>query len=264
MSLLNRKFVANLTKIIEEKDSLLCVGLDPAIPRQRAKNVISTENRVSFMEKIIEDVAPYTSVIKMNRQYLIGLTVDQILNLNKKIHENNMLSIVDHKLGDIGSSNDSAIYWFKEENFDAFTFSPFAGNIKEATDMAHKQGLGIIVLTLMSNPQAIIQKQALVEKTPLFLHIAEKCKNSRADGIVIGATGHVEEDDINKIRDRVGSEVFALVPGVGAQGGDAKTVLSYFNSKTLVNVGRMLIYSDNPDKKAKEFRDILNSQKPEC
>lgn len=264
MSLLNRKFVANLTKIIEEKNSLLCVGLDPAIPRQRNKNVISTENRVSFMEKIIDDVAPYTSLIKMNRQYLIGLTVDQILNLNKKIHGNNMLSIVDHKLGDIGSSNDSAIYWFKEENFDAFTFSPFAGNIKEATDMAHKQGFGIIVLTLMSNPQAIIQKQALVEKTPLFLHIAEKCKNSRADGIVIGATGHIKEDDISKIRDRVGSEIFALVPGVGAQGGNAKTVLSYFNSKTIVNVGRMLIYSDNPGKKAKEFRDLLNSQKSEC
>lgn len=264
MSSLNRKFDANLTKIIEEKNSLLCVGLDPAIPRQRTKNVISTENRVSFMEKIIEDVAPYTSVIKMNRQYLIGLTVDQISNLNKKIHGNNMLSIVDHKLGDIGSSNDSAIYWFKEENFDAFTFSPFAGNIKEATEMAHKQGLGIIVLTLMSNPQAIVQKQALIEKTPLFLHIAEKCKNSKADGIVIGATGHVEEDDISKIRDRVGSEIFALVPGVGAQGGNAKTVLSYFNSKTIVNVGRMLIYSDNPGKKAKEFRDILNSQKSEC
>ena len=65
-----------------------------------------------------------------------------------------MLAILDHKLNDIGSTNNSAMYWIKEMGFDAFTFSPFAGNTKETVETAHMKDLGVIVLTLMSNPKA--------------------------------------------------------------------------------------------------------------
>ena len=163
MSELNTTFIKKYLDISKEKNSILCVGIDPATPSQRSKNIIPTEDRLEFMRNIVSDVAPYASVIKMNRQYLIGLTIDEIRAINIHIHQSNMLSIVDHKLSDIGSSNTSAIFWIKEESFDAFTFSPFAGNVLEATEYAHKKDLGIFVLTLMSNPEAEYQKQAIID-----------------------------------------------------------------------------------------------------
>lgn len=260
---MSQNFVQKYLDIVKSKDTILCVGLDPALPSQREKDVMPTDDRVEFMRNIIKDVAPYTAVIKMNRQYLIGLSVDELRMLNILIHQNNMLSIIDHKLGDIGSSNDSAIFWFKEESFDAFTFSPFAGNIAQTVNSAHSLDLGVIVLTLMSNPEAVIQKQFTHEDKPLFLHIAEECKKHGADGIVVGATGHITNEDIKNIRLAVGDNVIVLVPGVGRQGGNAKTLIHYFGAKTMVNVGRAIIYADNPRKQAREYMQIFNEQRKE-
>jgi len=255
------QFVQKYLEIVEKKDSVLCVGLDPALPSQREKNVMPTDNRIEFMKSIIHDVAPYASAIKMNRQYLIGLSVDELKQLNVLIHQNNMLSIIDHKLGDIGSSNASAIFWFKEEGFDAFTFNPFAGNISEATKLAHNKGLGIIVLTLMSNPEAVFQKQAIINNEPLYLYVAKKSGEAKADGVVIGATGHVTSDDIKDIRIAVGSDCLALVPGVGVQGGNADAILHYFGSRIMINVGRAIIYSDDPIKMARMYKNKFNEQR---
>ncbi|MBY9001085.1 MAG: orotidine 5'-phosphate decarboxylase, partial [Candidatus Heimdallarchaeota archaeon] len=202
---------------------------------------------------------PYTSVIKINRQYTLGLTIDDMIMINKQIHNRQMLSMSDHKLGDIGSSNESAIFWFREEGFDAFTFNPYSGNVQETTELAHKSGLGIIVLTLMSNPQAILQKEASIQGKPLYQHIAQLCKEANSDGCVIGATAHVEPSDILEIHRIVGENAIALVPGVGEQGGSADTLLKSFKTKTMVNVSRGVIYSPSPAEKAKELQDMLNN-----
>ena len=260
MSNKNNSFVKKYLDISQEKNTILCVGIDPAIPSQRSKNVIPSENRLEFIRNLVTDVAPYASVIKMNRQYLIGLTIDEIRAINIHIHQNNMLSIIDHKLSDIGSSNMSAIFWFKEESFDAFTFSPFAGNVLEATQYAHSKNLGIIVLTLMSNPEAEFQKQALIENKPLYLYIAELCKSANSDGNVIGATEHITSEEILELHETLGKDKLVLIPGVGAQGGNAKKILYHFEKKSIVNVGRAIIYSENPIIEAQKYRDILNNQ----
>jgi orotidine-5'-phosphate decarboxylase len=260
MASLSDTFPEKLEKLAKEKETLLCVGLDPALPAQRSKNVMSSDDRLEFMRRIILYVAPYASAIKMNRQYLVGLTIDEIRQLNILIHQNNMLSIVDHKLGDIGSSNASAVFWFKEEGFDAFTFSPFGGNVIEATKAAHSKGLGIIVLTLMSNPEASFQKTATFNEQPLFHHIASLCNKAKSDGVVIGATDNIASQDVSEIKNILKYKAIALVPGIGAQGGNAKKILYHFGEKTLVNVGRSIIYSDFPEARAKEFQDILNNQ----
>lgn len=254
-------FVKKYLKTVEEKNSVLCVGLDPAIKGQREKNVMSDKNRVKFMRNIIDLVSEHTSVVKINRQYILGLTTKEIQEINERIHSKGMLSVIDHKLGDIGSTNDSALYWFREEDFDAFTFSPFAGNIEEATQKAHALDMGIIVLALMSNPEAIYQKEAKIEKQPLYEYIAKKISKYNADGCVIGATGHVKEEDIKKIRNAVGDNVIALVPGVGAQGGSAELLLKEFGDKTMVNVGRGVIYAENPEEKAKYYKELFNGQR---
>ena len=91
-------FLQRYQKIVSHKNSILCIGLDPVLPSQRSKYTMKDDDRLDFMRTMIKDVAPHTSVIKMNRQFLIGLTADEIRSLNILIHQNEMLSIIDHKL----------------------------------------------------------------------------------------------------------------------------------------------------------------------
>ena len=252
-------FVSKYREFVKKKNSVLCVGVDPAIPEQRKTNVLSNSNRIQFMKEIIEQVADYANVIKINRQYIIGLTIEDIQEINELIHQNRMLSIIDHKLSDIGSTNESALFWFKKEGFDAFTFSPFAGNVLETTQTAHKQNLGLFVLTLMSNPQAIIQKNAQIDEKPYYIRIAEMCNEANSDGCVIGVTGNVQKDDLEHLSKVLSPEKLILAPGIGPQGGDAKLVADFFKTNILVNVGRAIIYSERPAIEAMKYRDLLNS-----
>lgn len=260
MSELNTSFIRKYLNISKSKNSILCVGIDPAIPSQRSKNFIPNEDRPEFIRNLVSDVAPYASVIKMNRQYLIGLTTDEIRALNIHIHQNNMLSIIDHKLSDVGSSNMSAIFWFKEESFDAFTFSPFAGNVLEATQYAHNKNLGILVLTIMSNPEAEYQKHAIIFDKPMYHYFSDLCNTAKSDGIVISATEHITSEEISEIYKTIGDDKIALIPSEGAQSSNIRKILYHFERNSMVNVGRAIIYSENPIIQAQKYKDILNNQ----
>ena len=67
----------------ERKHSILCVGLDPALPEQRALHVISpkylgysdeNEARLHFCLDIIDDTQDYCCAYKPNQRYLEGFT----------------------------------------------------------------------------------------------------------------------------------------------------------------------------------------------
>ncbi|MEA3255700.1 MAG: hypothetical protein U9Q22_07700, partial [Candidatus Altiarchaeota archaeon] len=113
--------------------------------------------------------------------------------------------------------------------------------------------------TLMSNPEAVwIQKETLFRDKPLYQKIAGEVKSSGADGLVIGTTDHVTEQDIREVRGLSGEDVVFLCPGVGAQGGDVEKILGNAGDNVLINVGRMIINDKEPEVKAKEFRDLIN------
>lgn len=255
-------FKQEYQRVSKEKNSILCVGLDPAIPDQRRSQVIKKQYPgddgdvvLQFCMEIVDAVADNAAVIKINSQYaLFSMSHNKLSAINDLIHSHGMLSILDHKLSDIGSSNESALYWTKRCGFDAITYSPYAGNIREATDMAHARELGIIVLDLMSNPEAEgFQKKTRFNETPLFLRVAEDVKSIGSDGVVVGATNHIREVDIQKIRKLIGDDTIMLFPGIGSQGGDAKKILESAGKNILINVGRDIIYSDNPARAAADY-----------
>lgn len=255
--------VGSYKQIRYEKNSILCIGLDP-YPENLPQETLSEnpgEATLNFCLKIIEETFQYACAYKLNTQFLLfTLDFKQLRELNKTIHEKGCISILDHKLGDIGSSNKSAIYWIKKSGFDAFTFSPFAGNIREATLEAHKNNLGILVLTLMSNPESVwIQKESEWKGIPLFKEIAELARDSRSDGIVVGATGNVGSWDIQELREIVGKDTVFLCPGVGTQGGNAEFIITAAGENTIINVGRAIIYDANPAKKAREYKETFNN-----
>ena len=254
-------FLTKFKKLYEEKESVLCVGLDPAIPGQREKNIISSSDRLKFMHTIIDQVAPYSIAVKPNRQYLIGLTTSEIKEITKKAKGLGLLTIMDHKLSDIGSTNDSALYWINKEGFDGLTFSPFTGNTRSTSEKAHELGLGVIVLTLMSNPEAKWMITEKMKGKKVYQHFAEEVRKY-ADGAVVGATGHVTDNHIKEIKKEIGEKII-LAPGVGAQGGDAEKLIKICGKELLINVGRGIMYAEKPalnaEKYDKQFKEIMKN-----
>ena len=250
-------------KATKEKGSYININLDPALPKQRSENVIperyvsedDAETLLNFSLDIIEQVRDYCCSIKPNSQYYLGHT-SILEKIAKKTRQEGMLAILDHKLGDIGSTNGSALYWIKEMGFDAFTFSPFAGNTQKTVEKAHEKNLGVIVLTLMSNPEA--EKMMIdtsVDGQPYYMHAAKTVNEAKADGCVVGVTCFVEDIYIKNIQEAAGDKVVFLMQGIGPQGGQANKVM--YASNPLVSLGRAVIYSSNPRAAVKKYHEVF-------
>jgi len=260
-------FYEKYLRATKEKGSFININLDPALPKQRKENVIperyvskdDTETLLNYSLDIIEQVSDYCCSIKPNTQYYLGHT-DILEKITKKTHKEGMLAILDHKLGDIGSTNGSALYWIKKMGFDAFTFSPFAGNTQKTVEKAHENNLGVIVLTLMSNPEA---EKMMIDTTvngqPYYLHTAKTVKEAEADGCVVGLTCFVEDVYIKNIQQVAGEKVVFLLQGIGPQGGQANKIRYVQNP--LVSLGRAVIYSDDPRKTVESYHEILKKYK---
>jgi len=256
-------FYEKYLKATKQKGSFININLDPALPKQRKENVVPSryvskedvETLLNFSLDIIERVSDYCCSIKPNTQYYLGHT-GILKKIIKKVHDEGMIAILDHKLSDIGSTNGSALYWINEMGFDAFTFSPFAGNTQKTVEKAHENNLGVIVLTLMSNPEAEnMMIKTMVNGQPYYLHVAKTVKESNADGCVVGLTCFVEDEYIKNIQKVVGDRVVFLLQGIGPQGGQANKIRYACNP--LVSLGRAVIYSNNPRKAIKGYHDIL-------
>ena len=84
--------------------------------------------------------------------------------------------------------------------------------------------------------------------------IAGEVARFGGDGVVVGATNN--EREMIEIREIIGNEKIILIPGIGKQGGDLETVKAA-GENILVNVGRDIIYADDPEGKAKEYFKLL-------
>ena len=254
-----------------ERTSILCVGLDPAIPKQRSNNTIpieyfrkktDEEARLNFCLHILDATAEFCVAAKPNEQYVRGFTAKQHRQLAGYIREKGLLSIYDCKLGDIRDSAEAAFFHFRQWGYDAITVNPFPGNLEELVKLAHQSApsIGLIVLTLMSNPEAEkLMRDAKVNNNPVFIQIAKDVNRYSADGCVVGATGHVTFSDIALIRREAGDDKLLLIPGVGTQKGDPAKVVSAGGKNILINVGRDIIYAEDPSKKAREYNDLFNN-----
>ena len=266
-----KSFTERFSQSLEKRDSVLLVGLDPAISEQRNKSVISpkyfqnadvNEARLNFCFDVLGSSAQYAIAAKPNEQYVFGLTLEQHQKLAENIREKGLLSVYDCKLGDIGDTSESKLFWVHKAGYDAITVHTQPGNLEQMVRTAHSYDppIGIIALTLMSNPEAVKYfKESSWKGKPLYLAIAEDVKNTGADGSVVGATGHVTEDEIAKIRETIGEDKVMLVPGVGAQAGDPDKIIRSGGKNVLINVGRDLIYSENPGEKAREYNNLFNN-----
>ena len=250
------QFFDLMQKSKEESESLVCVGLDLATFGTRTHYTINKgQDKVALTLDLIENLHSQCCAFKINRQYILDLTYSEIKQITQQAHDHGRPIIVDHKLSDIGSTNQQAIHHFATEGFDAFTGSPFPGNVQELCESAHNHNLAVIVLVLMSNKEAIWMKHAFINNIPIFQYNA-RLANSFADGIVIGTTGHVLKEDLQMIKSEITGKV-VLAPGIGVQGGAVKELLDIFQQDVLFNVGRGIIYQSDPLKSLQDYNEII-------
>ncbi|PWI49009.1 hypothetical protein CEE45_03585 [Candidatus Heimdallarchaeota archaeon B3_Heim] len=250
------QFLDLLNKSKQESKSQICVGLDLAAFGTREQYTLKKEqDKVVVLLNLIENLYSRCCAFKINRQYILDLTSPEIQQITQASHKHSRPIIIDHKLSDIGSTNRQAIQHFAKEGFDAFTASPFPGNVQNLCETAHNSDLAVILLILMSNPEAIWMKKAYIEKVPVFQFNAILA-NEFADGVVIGATGHVTNENLHTIKSEISGKV-VLAPGVGAQGGDVKSLVNIFHKDVIFNVGRSIIYQDDPLQVLQSYNELV-------
>lgn len=246
-------------RAVRAKNSQLCVGLDPADYGQRSKDTLPQDaDKLSWCLEFVDAVAPYAAAIKINRNFIKDFSRRETQRLCQYAHDNGLVLIDDAKLCDVGSSNEAGFYHAAQEGFDAITYSPFPGNIEEATIQAHKHNLGIIVLLLMSNPQFQATKQSVVGDLFFHEHSCNEILRAKADAVVIGAISpdnHLRESEIKGIADKL-IEQLVLVPGIGEQGGSATLHLNLFGERAIINVGRSILYSSNCAAQAQKYAEV--------
>lgn len=258
-----------LIQQIFEKQSFLCVGLDPDIKKIpphileiSKKELEGDEWNYSsealaicvFNQFIIDATAPYCVAYKPNLAFYESLGSNGVVAYESTveyIRQNypNHFIIADAKRGDIG--NTSAMYArsFFEGNFevDALTVAPYMGE-DSVTPFLQYDGKWVVLLALTSNKgshdfQLIEDKddERLFEKV---LRTSQQWGNKENMMYVVGATQGKMFEDIRKVV----PDHFLLVPGVGAQGGSLQEVCRYGMTKDcglLVNSSRGIIYASN-------------------
>lgn len=228
--MLGKGFIEKYYRLSREKDSFLCVGLDPATASMRERFIVpkplveefgASKGIKKFCIDIIEAVSPFSPIIKPNVQFLAyPLSFRDLCEIVDKIHEGDCLALLDAKLSDIGSSNQAALYWINEIGFDAVTFNPFQG-YKDGTDViyewADRFDKGVFALCRMSNPGTHDYQSMVVNREPLYIRLARDAFERGANGFVVGCTATHELEEVRRI---IGEERLILSPGMGPQGGD--------------------------------------------
>jgi orotidine-5'-phosphate decarboxylase len=256
-------------KTREKKGSVIIAGVDPAPAGMRDKNALPEGvNMRDWCLKYIEAVAPYVAGIKCNPayyQYPDGLALMEEITALGKAH--GLVTLADYKISDIGSTNDSWLFYTKKMGFDGVTAAPYAGNVEQVIEQAHNHELGVFTMALMSNPEYISEMVFSYEDHALYESRIMRSLEASTDGIVVGATFEPKNPHLQKTLEltKQTSTLF-LVPGIGAQGGTIANVLEsgVDVSRCLLNIGRSLMFPNGPQSTPAEQAVAAKQFQSEC
>ncbi|MFC7165443.1 orotidine-5'-phosphate decarboxylase [Halospeciosus flavus] len=222
----NQNFFARLGERIDETGSVVCVGLDPDQSRLPDEVRDADLPRWQFNRRIIDATHEHAACYKPNAAFYED--ADGWRALAETIayaHGKDVPVIVDAKRADIGNTARQYAESLQDLDADAVTVNPYMG--EDSLKPFLSTGLGVFILCRTSNPGgADIQNRELEAGGTVYEHVARLASTWNENdnvGLVVGATA---PDELEDIRRQVPSLPF-LVPGVGAQGGDAEAAVEY-------------------------------------
>lgn len=275
-------FIDQLRDAERQNGSLLCVGLDPEPAKFPGRWRGDAKRIFQFCASIVEATADIVLAFKPQIAYFAAHGAEeQLEHLVAHIRSTapHVPIILDAKRGDIGSTAEQyAIEAFERYGADAVTLSPFMGFDSVAPYLKYHDK-GAFLLCRTSNPggnDLQTQRLSSVEGEPLlYEHIARLAQGpwnlNGQLGLVVGATHPAE---IERVR-ALAPTVPLLIPGVGAQGGDAAAAVKagwrgQVDGTTvapiIVNSSRAILYAAPDDdyvaaarRVAIETRDLLQA-----
>jgi orotidine-5'-phosphate decarboxylase len=274
-------FVDMLGAAERQNQSLLCVGLDPD-PAKFPGGMKGDASKIyDFCAAIVEATADTVIAFKPQIAYFAAHRAeDQLEKLMRhmKAVAPQVPVILDAKRGDIGSTAEQyAIEAFERYGADAVTLSPFMG-WDSVQPYLQYHGKGAFLLCRTSNPggdDLQNQRLASVDGQPrVYEHIATLAQGpwnlNGQLGLVVGATYPTE---IERVRE-LAPTLPLLIPGVGAQGGDAvATIRAGYRTQggattgpVIVNSSRAVLYASSGEDfaaaaraEALRTRDVLHA-----
>ncbi len=247
-------FLAKLHDRWNTTGSMLCVGLDPDVSRLPGAMNGRTDAIADFCLSIVDATAPYACAFKPQIAYFAAVGAEsqlqRVCDHIRSAHPDVPL-ILDAKRGDIGDT--AKLYAreaFERYGADAVTVNPYLGT-DSLEPFLSTPGRGAIVLCRTSNAGSGTFQSQLIDGRPLYELVAQRAADEWSKmgevGLVVGAT---YPEELARVRSIVG-DIPLLVPGVGAQGGDAATVLRVGRASNgfglIINSSRAILYASSGD-----------------
>ena len=261
------------------KNGPLCVGLDtdPSyIPENIVKQYESASAAVlEYNKQIINRVAADKTAccFKVQIAYYEAMGLEGLkvyAQTLKLVRESGLIAISDIKRGDIGATSQAyaRAHFTGDFETDIITINPYMGfdTLQPYTKYAEPEngGKGAFVLLCTSNPgMTDIEHQELKAGGLLLERVGDEIARIGADfakfypeqtcgiyGAVVGAT---QVADARYLRDKY-KDTFFLIPGYGAQGGDAaicKTLLEKAGGTVNSSRGILCAWKKNADLEGK-------------
>jgi len=265
-------FVDKLRRRWTERNTLLCVGLDPNMERIPAsfrarKNAIFAFDR-AIIEATADLVCAYKPQVAHYSAY--GAEEQLVATIDYLRREHPEIGILlDAKRGDIGSTAEMyAREAFDRYRADAVTVNPFMG-FDAVEPFLARADKGVVVLCRTSNPGARTFQGLRIEGKPLYQRVAEEAvQRWNTRGNVLLVVGATYPRELRELRELAGDMPF-LVPGVGAQGASVlQAVASGQDAQgtgLLVSSSRAVLYASSgadfelaAREKALSLRDEIN------
>jgi orotidine-5'-phosphate decarboxylase len=265
-------FTDQLQHAQRHNDSMLCVGLDPEPSRFPGSWKGHPDRIYDFCAAIVDATKDLVCAFKPQIAYFAAHRAeDQLERLMAHIKRAapQVPIILDAKRGDIGSTAEQyAREAFERYQADAVTLSPFMG-FDSVEPYLRYPGKGVILLCRTSNPGGSdLQNQRLADvpgQLRLYEHLAALAQgpwNTNGQvGLVVGATF---PEEIARVRE-LAPALPLLIPGVGAQGGDAAATVKAgrrvaadgtVTGAIIVNSSRAVLYASAGDDFASEARRV--------
>ena len=267
------KLVANIKKT----NAPIVVGLDPMlnyIPEHVQKKAFAefgetlegaAEAIWQFNKEIVDKTYDLIPAVKPQIAMYEQFGIPGLEAFKKTVDyckEKGLVVIGDIKRGDIGSTSaayavghlghvqvGSKSYAPFDEDF--VTVNPYLGSdgVNPFIDICKEENKGLFILVKTSNPSSGEFQDQLIDGRPLYELVGEKVaawgEAHMGDeysyiGAVVGAT----YPEMGKVLRKVMPKSYILVPGYGAQGGQGKDLIHFFNEDGLgaiVNSSRGII-----------------------
>ena len=278
--------INKLTEKIRKTHAPIVVGLDPMlnyIPKHIQDAAFkecgetlegAAEAVWQFNKAIVDATHDLIPAVKPQISMYEQFGIPGLMAFKKTVDyckEKDLVVIGDIKRGDIGSTSaayaaghigrvqvGSKEYAGFDEDF--VTVNPYLGSdgVNPFIDVCKKEKKGLFILVKTSNPSSGEFQDQLVNGRPLYELVGEKvaewgqeCMGDSYSyiGAVVGAT----YPEMGKILRRIMPKAYILVPGYGAQGGQGKDLVHFFNEDGLgaiVNSSRGIIAAYKQEKYA--------------